>query len=196
MSLIGLLSFCRSERQKCWSSCYRQWNFNLILCVFIWCPCLHWQLITTGHLVTVQICWPQSTLWKIFPFCSESKVKGRYTAAVLFQESHFDTKRGSCAVKKLPPVFCFFLLIKADLAKVPRCADEHKLPVTKSVWSRCVTRLPRRQGQRRRPTGSLSGPVSDETRWTKPDAKNSNEPKDNTLHSSPSPLRFSPIICT
>lgn len=102
---LGSCFFCRSERQKCWSSCYRQWNFNLIMCVFIWYTCLHWQLITTGHLVTVQICWPQSTLLKIFSFCSESKVKGRYTAAVLFQESHFDTKRGSCAVKKLPHFF-------------------------------------------------------------------------------------------
>lgn len=67
------------------------------------------------QLATVISLWEKKI--KFFEF----KVKGHYSAAVLFQESRFDTKGGLCSFKKLPP----FSLINVDLAEVLHSADKH-----------------------------------------------------------------------
>lgn len=191
--LIALLFFCRSERQKCWSSCYRQWNFNLIMCVFIWYTCLHWQLITTGHLVTVQICWPQSTLLKIYFFCF--RIQGQRPLHSSCFRKVILTQNVDPAQSKSCPTF-FFLLIKVDLAKVPRSADEHNCQSQSlcgaDVSPACHDGKVNVGGRQAHYLGlSVTRPVGQNEMQ-----KNSNQPKDNTLHSIPSPLHFSPIICT
>lgn len=193
--LIGLLFFCRSERQKCWSSCYRQWNFNL-MCVFIWYTCLHWQLITTGHLVTVQICRPQSTLLKIFfLFLFQIQSQRPLHSSCIVSGKSFWHKTWILRSQKVAPLF-FFLLIKVDLAKVPRSADEHNCQSQSlcgaDVSPACHDGKVNVGGRQAHYLGlSVTRPVGQNEMQ-----KNSNQPEDNTLHSIPSPLHFSPIICT
>lgn len=157
--------FCRSERQKCWSSCYRQWNFNLIMCAFM--PPLainhHWSFGHCSDLLTTV-----NPLKKYFLFVpnprSEAVTQQRHCFRKVILTQNVDPAQS----KSCPPFFYWLRLILPKFhAPLTNTTASHKV----CVWSRCVPRLPRRQGQRRWPTGSLSGPLSDETCWTKRDAK-------------------------
>lgn len=117
---------------KCWSSCYRQGNFNLIMCVFIWHTCLHWQLITTGHLVNVQICWPQSTLLKIFSFCFRIQGQRPLHSSCIVSGKSFWHKTWILRSQKVAPLFFFYwlrLILPKFHAPLTNATASHKVCV-------------------------------------------------------------------
>lgn len=81
----------------------------------------------------------------MFSFCSEFKVKGHLTQQLYCFREVILTQNIDCAQSESCPLFYWLRLLLPKLHAT-------QLPVMKSTRSRCVARLPRRQGHRRWPT--------------------------------------------
>lgn len=134
--VLRVMQLCRSDvirRQREVKCCSRssqvtktrtrlRTDLNLIMLLFIWFTCLHWQLITNRLFFKSD----KHQLTTVGPFLKHLKNVQNSRSKVITQQlfwlqvSHFDTKGVLCSVKILPP---FFLLINVDRAGVPHSAS-------------------------------------------------------------------------